>query len=125
MVVSTRCATGRVGAGLAGGRGLGVTRVVTRRWRRRAVALAASLLLAGQVFLGTSGAIAAPTAGTADRAVQVTAASAAASAGQDGQPHQQRRLADAGFDGIVVAAIGTGLTGAGWLLMLAGSRRLR
>jgi hypothetical protein len=45
---------------------------------------------------------------------------------RDGQPHQQQRhLPDAGFDGIVVAAIGTGLTGAGWLLMLAGSRRLR
>jgi ABC-type uncharacterized transport system permease subunit len=46
-------------------------------------------------------------------------------AATDGQPHQHRQLPDAGFDGIVVAAIGTGLTGAGWLLMLAGSRRLR
>jgi len=46
-------------------------------------------------------------------------------AGRDGQPHQQRQLPEAGFDGIVVAAIGTGLTGAGWLLMLTASRTLR
>jgi hypothetical protein len=38
--------------------------------------------------------------------------------------HQQS-LPDTGFDGMAVAAIGTGLTGAGWLLMLAGSRQLR
>ena len=125
MLMSTRRAASRVGAGLAGGRGLGVTRMVTRRWPRRAVALAASLLLAGQAFLGTSGATAAQQAGTADRAVQVTAASAAASTGRDGLTHQQRQLPEAGFDGMLVAAIGTCLTGAGWLLMLIGSRRLR
>jgi hypothetical protein len=38
--------------------------------------------------------------------------------------HQQS-LPDAGFDGMAVAAIGTGLTGAGWLLMFVGSRQLR
>jgi predicted cobalt transporter CbtA len=41
-----------------------------------------------------------------------------------GRGHQQS-LPDAGFDGMAVAAIGTGLTGAGWLLMLVGSRQLR
>jgi hypothetical protein len=46
-------------------------------------------------------------------------------AGGNGQPHEQRQLPAAGFDGILVAAIGTGLTGAGWLLMLTGSRRMR
>ncbi|HYK67589.1 MAG TPA: hypothetical protein VEV45_06550 [Streptosporangiaceae bacterium] len=89
----------------------------TRRWRRRAGALAAGVLLGGQVILGTSGASAAPVPGAADRAAAVTV--------RDSQPHQQRQLPDAGFDGILVAAIGTGLTGGGWLLMLAGSRRLR
>jgi predicted cobalt transporter CbtA len=59
------------------------------------------------------------------RAAPSPAASTAIVAATDGQPHQHRQLPDAGFDGIVVAAIGTGLTGAGWLLMLAGSRRLR
>jgi predicted cobalt transporter CbtA len=100
--------------------------MVTRRWRRRAVALAASVLLAGQAFLGTSGAMAAPVPGAADRAAPVPAASATVIAARGGQPHhQQQQLPEAGFDGILVAAIGTGLTGAGWLLMLTGSRRLR
>lgn len=41
-----------------------------------------------------------------------------------GRGHQQS-LPDTGFDGMAVAAIGTGLTGAGWLLMFVGSRQLR
>jgi len=44
---------------------------------------------------------------------------------RNGHPHEQRQLPDAGFDGILVAAIGAVLTGVGWLLMLTGSRRLR
>ena len=112
------------GAGLASGRGLGVTHMVTQRWRRRAVALAASMLLAGQTFLGATGASAAPLPGAAGRAVAVPAASGPA-AGRGGQPHQERQLPEAGFDGILVTAIGTGLTGGGWLLMLTGSRWLR
>jgi hypothetical protein len=48
-----------------------------------------------------------------------------AAAAPGGQPHQQRQLPEAGFDGILVAAIGAGLTGGGWLLMLTGSRRIR
>jgi hypothetical protein len=51
--------------------------------------------------------------------------SAVAGAGGEGQQHQQRQLPKAGFDGILLAAIGAGLTGAGWLLMLTASRRLR
>jgi hypothetical protein len=47
-----------------------------------------------------------------------------ATARAQGRGHQQS-LPDAGFDGMAVAAIGTGLTGAGWLLMLVGSRQLR
>jgi len=35
------------------------------------------------------------------------------------------RLPGTGFDGILVAAVGTALTVAGWLLLIAGSRRLR
>jgi len=89
------------------------------------VALAASVLLAGQAFLGTSGAMAAPVPSAAHRAGIGPAASVAVAAGRDGQPHQQRQLPEAGFDGILVAAIGAGLTGAGWLLMLTGTRRLR
>jgi predicted cobalt transporter CbtA len=80
------------------------------------------VLLGGQAILGTTGTIAAPVQGAADRAGAPPAAVAAV---RDGQPHQQRQLPEAGFDGILVAAIGTGLTGAGWVLMLAGSRRMR
>ena len=68
--------------------------------------------------------MAAPVPGDAHSAGRMPAAGVEAP-GRDGQPHQQRQLPKAGFDGIVVAAIGTGLTGAGWLLMLTGSRRLR
>jgi microcystin-dependent protein len=121
-----------------GGRGLGVTLMVTRQWRR-AVALAASVLLAGEACLSASSAMAAPVAAAADRVVAIPAASAAAenrgvtiavasramATAPGSQPHQQRQLPEAGFDGILVAAIGAGLTGAGWLLMLTGSRRLR
>jgi hypothetical protein len=53
------------------------------------------------------------------------AASTAAAAAPGSQPRQQRQLPEAAFDGILVAAIGAGLTGAGWLLMMTGSRRLR
>jgi hypothetical protein len=35
------------------------------------------------------------------------------------------RLPGTGFDGILVAAVGTALTVPGWLLLIAGSRRLR
>jgi hypothetical protein len=45
-----------------------------------------------------------------------------ARASQDSAP---RRFAGTAFDGMLVAAIGTGVAGAGWLLMLAASRRLR
>jgi predicted cobalt transporter CbtA len=73
--------------------------------------------------------MAAPVPGTADRVVPIPAASATVTAARGGQPHhhqqQEQQLPEAGFDGILVAAIGTGLTGAGWLLMLTGSRRLR
>jgi len=64
--------------------------------------------------------------GAADHVASVPpAASAQLAAVRDGESHQQRQLPEAGFDGVLVAAIGTGLTGAGWLLMLAGSRRIR
>ena len=100
--------------------------MVTRRWRRRAVTVAAGVLLGGQAILGTTGAIAAPVQGSADGAAAIrAAASSTVAAVREGQPHQPRQLPEAGFDGILVAAIGTGLTGAGWLLMLAGSRRIR
>jgi hypothetical protein len=99
--------------------------MVTRRWRRRAVALAASVLLGGQAFLGTTGAMAAAVPGAAGRASPVPAVSTTVPATRNGQPHGQRQLPEAGFDGILVAAIGAGLTGAGWLLMLTGSRRIR
>lgn len=82
------------------------------------------MLLGSQAILGTTGAFAAPAAGTAHQAGTMPAARSAGAAVRDGQP-QKRQLPEAGFDGILVAAIGTGLTGAGWLLMLTGSRRLR
>jgi predicted cobalt transporter CbtA len=69
--------------------------------------------------------MAVPVPRAADRVVAMPAATTAVSAAPGGQPHQERQLPEAGFDGILVAAIGAGLTGAGWLLMLTGSRRLR
>jgi hypothetical protein len=68
-----------------------------------------------------------PAASTAaeNRVVAITAGTEAMATAPGGQPHPQRQLPEAGFDGILVAAIGAGLTGAGWLLMLTGSRRLR
>jgi predicted cobalt transporter CbtA len=58
--------------------------------------------------------------------VTATAAHALGTSGRatPSREHQQS-LPDTGFDGMAVAAIGTGLTGAGWLLMLVGSRQLR
>jgi hypothetical protein len=41
--------------------------------------------------------------------------------GRDGA----QQLPTAGFDGMLVAGIGTALTVGGWLLILAGGRRLR
>ncbi len=38
---------------------------------------------------------------------------------------RRQPISGAGFDGTAVAAIGTGLTGAGWLLMRVASRQLR
>jgi hypothetical protein len=58
-------------------------------------------------------------AGARDGKAVVIASSATA-----GRGHQQR-LPDKGFDGMAVAAIGTGLVGGGWLVMLVGSRQLR
>jgi predicted cobalt transporter CbtA len=71
--------------------------------------------------------MAAPVAGAADQAAPMHAAVATVTGDRGGQPHHQQpqQLPEAGFDGILVAAVGTGLTGAGWLLMLTGSRRLR
>lgn len=43
----------------------------------------------------------------------------------DGPGHQQQSLSGAGFDGMAVAAIGTGLAGTGWLLMLIAGRQRR
>ncbi len=59
---------------------------------------------AGQVSVRTTGRASSPSPAPADRAA---------------------RLPGTGFDGILVAAVGTALTVAGWLLLIAGSRRLR
>jgi len=67
-------------------------------------------------------AAAAPSAVNANQSPAVTAVVQPV---RNGQPRQQRQLPEAGFDGVLVAGIGAGLTGAGWLLMLAGGRRLR
>jgi hypothetical protein len=40
-------------------------------------------------------------------------------------PQHQQAPPGAGFDGMEVAAIGTGLAGGGWLLMLVAGRQLR
>jgi len=57
----------------------------------------------------------APANGLARQSAQVTARP-----GPSAQP-----LRGAGFDGMLVAAIGTAVAGAGWLLLLAAGRRLR
>lgn len=95
----------------------------TRQWLGRLGAVAAGALLAGAAITSAAAADAVPahtvTAAAAHQQTLVTTE----------QPGQHREhpqsLPDTGFDGMAVAAIGTGLTGAGWLLMLVGSRRLR
>jgi hypothetical protein len=94
----------------------------TRRWQGRFGAVAAGALLAGPA-MASAAASTVPThtvtAVAAHKETLRTAGHAVRSRG-----HQQS-LPDTGFDGMAVAAIGTGLTGAGWLLMLVGSRQLR
>jgi hypothetical protein len=94
-----------------------------RRWQARFGAIAAGALLAGPAMASAAGAHAAPAhAGTATAAQRRAAGSTGRAT--DG-PGRQQALPGAGFDGMAVAGIGTGLTGAGWLLMLAVSRKLR
>lgn len=126
----------------------------TRRWLWRAVAPAAGLLLTSQVIFGAEAAGAVPSQAAASArapsyahqlgqvggcgryarptitGIRVAVASGAGSQARRppeiaGAPPHPPRLQDSGSDGIVVAAIGTGLTGGGWLLMLLTSRRLR
>lgn len=74
---------------------------------------------------------AAPAHGSQAGAARVTSIRLSAADGRirtgrpAGQRARQPALPDAGFDGMLVAAIGTGLFGAGWLLMLVASRQLR
>ena len=95
----------------------------TRRWQGGVGALAAGVVLAGPAVAGAASANAATMRSVADRTPSHERAAAARQA-LSGREHQ-RTLPDAGFDGMAVAAIGTGLTGTGWLLMLLGSRQLR
>jgi hypothetical protein len=95
----------------------------TRRWQARFGAIAAGALLAGPAMASTAAASAAPAHPGAAAAVQRKAFVTMGQA-TGGQGHQQA-LPGAGFDGMAVAAIGTGLTGAGWLLMLIAGRQRR
>jgi hypothetical protein len=120
------CATrggAQSGAHLPTSRGLGVVRMQTRRWRARFGAIAAGALLAGPAMASTAVASAAPAHPGADAAAQRQALLATGRAAGS-QGHQQS-LPGAGFDGMAVAAIGTGLTGTGWLLMLVAGRQRR
>jgi hypothetical protein len=117
-----RRAAGAVRGSLPTSRGLGVARMQTRRWQARFAAIAAGALLAGPAFTSTAVASAAPRQGAgaaAQREALVTTGRAT-----DDTGHQQG-LPGAGFDGMAVAAIGTGLTGGGWLLMLVAGRQRR
>ena len=95
----------------------------TRRWQGRFGAVAAGALLTGPAIASAGAAVAPPVhtvaIAAAHRATLVTAGRAA-----KGRGHQQS-LPDTGFDGMEVAAIGTGLACGGWLLMFVGSRQLR
>jgi hypothetical protein len=112
------------GAHLPTSRGLGVARMQTRRWQARFGAIAAGALLAGPAMASTAVASVTPAhpgaGAAAPRKALVTTGRAT-----DGPGHQQQSLPGAGFDGMAVAAIGTGLTGAGWLLMLVAGRQRR
>jgi hypothetical protein len=111
------------GAGLLPSRGLGVARMRTRQWRRRFGAVAAGALLTGPAMASASAAIAAPVHAVAAAAAHKESIVTAGRATK-GRGHQQS-LPDTGFDGMEVAAIGTGFAGGGWLLMFVGSRQLR
>lgn len=111
------------GAHLLTSRGLGVARMQARRWQARFGAIVAGALLAGPAMASTAVAGATPAhpgaGAAAPRRAQVSTGRAT-----DGQGHQPE-LPGAGFDGMAVAAVGTGLTGAGWLLMLLAGRQRR
>ena len=81
------------------------------------------MALAGPAVACAASANAAAIRSAADRTQSHEPAMTATQASSGGG--HQRTLPDAGFDGMAVAAIGTGLTGTGWLLMLLGSRQLR
>jgi hypothetical protein len=95
----------------------------TRRWQGRFGAVAAGVLLAAPAMASPAVASVA-TVRTVAAEPAHTETLVAAGRTTQGRAHQQS-LPDAGFDGMAVAAIGTGLTGAGWFLMLVGSRQLR
>jgi hypothetical protein len=119
-----RRAAGAVRDHLPTSRGLGVARMQARRWQTRFGAIVAGALLAGPAMASTavaSAAAAHPGAGAAAQRKALVSTGRAT----DGQGHQQPALPGAGFDGMEVAAIGTGLTGGGWLLMLLGGRQRR
>ncbi|MBO0830390.1 MAG: hypothetical protein J2P28_22345 [Actinobacteria bacterium] len=87
--------------------------------------LSSGLVFAYQGSVGAGVAAAAPA-----QAVRLVASAGHGNADRlpavsEAQPQQPSQLPDVGFDGVAVAAIGTGLTGAGWLLMMIASRRLR
>jgi hypothetical protein len=111
------------GAHLPTSRGLGVARMQTRRWQARFGAIVAGALLAGPAMASTAVASAAPvhpgTGASAQRQALVTTGRASDA------PGRQQALPGAGFDGMAVAAVGTGLTGGGWLLMLVAGRQRR
>jgi hypothetical protein len=111
------------GARLLTSRGLGVGRMQTRRWQARFAAIAAGALLAGPAMTSTAVASAAPARQGARAAAQREALVTTGRATDD--PGHQQSLPGAGFDGMAVAAIGTGLTGSGWLLMLVAGRQRR
>lgn len=96
----------------------------TRRWQARFGAIAAGALLAGPAMASTAVAGTASAHPGADAAAQRKAL-VTTGLTTGGQGHQQQPLPGAGFDGMAVAAVGTGLTGAGWLLMLAAGRQRR
>ena len=95
----------------------------TRQWQGRFGAVAAGVLLAAPVMASPAVASAAPVRTVAAEAAHKETLAATDRATR-GRAHRES-LPDAGFDGMAVAAIGTGLTGAGWFLMLMGSRQIR
>jgi len=106
--------------------GLGLTAALSLPITAAAASAAAPRLSAAHERSAHDGSVLHGAAGLAAGSGQAASVRTAGRASPSPAPADRAaRLPGTGFDGILVAAVGTALTVAGWLLLIAGSRRLR